>query len=220
MKDAMTRIAALAVVISISFLAACSSILGPQPDLSHFFTLAPLPEATRPSEGGTNNSSTMLLGLGPIKLPPYLDRNEIATRLSPTQVTYSSIDRWAEPLNVSVSRVLLQNLSYLLGTEQIVMYPWSNAAKVNYQIEVELLHFEVTQQGEARLLARYGVFSGGTRQVLVVRETAITHPTSTEGAASVAALSTTLGELSQQIASAVRDLPKPPEKPSTTKRKS
>jgi uncharacterized protein len=219
MKDAMTRIATLSLLPSILFLTGCS-ILAPLPDTSHFFTLAPLADATTPAnQGETGTSSTILLGLGPIKLPPYLDRHEIAMRLSPTQVSYSTVDRWAEPLNVSVSRVLLQNLSYLLGTERIVMYPWSNAAKVDYQVEVELLNFEVTKQGEARLLARYGIFAGGTRQVLLVRETAISHPTTPDAATEVAALSNTLGDLSQEIATAVRRLPQPPETPTPKRAK-
>ena len=192
-------------------LCAGCSILGPLPDTSRFFTLTPLPGATTPATTATDTPSTMLLGLGPIKLPPYLDRHEIATRLSPTQVTYSSNDRWAEPLTVSVTRVLLQNLSHLLGTERIAMYPWSNAAKVDYQVEVELLNFEVTKEGEARLLARYGILAGGTQRVLLARETSFSHPTPADPAASVAALSTTLGELSEQIAATVRQLPKPPD---------
>jgi uncharacterized lipoprotein YmbA len=220
MKTIMARSAAVSFFAAGLFLAGCS-ILAPQPDMSHFFTLAPLAEATvQPDASGADTSSTMLLGLGPIKLPPYLDRHEIAVRLSPTQITYSSVDRWAEPLNVSVSRVLLQNLSHLLGTERIAMYPWSNAAQVDYQIEVELLNFEVTQQGEARLLARYGIYAGGTRRVLLVREASISRPTATDAATSVAALSTTLGELSQEIAAAVRQLPKPLESPPAKRRKS
>ena len=220
MKDVMARIAAYSLGASSLLFAACS-ILGPLPDTSHFFVLAPLPGATTPpTNDGTDSSATMLLGLGPIKLPPYLDRHEIAKRLSPTQVTYSEVDRWAEPLSVSVSRVLLQNLSMLLGTEHIVLYPWSNAAQLTYQIEVELLSFEVTKEGEAQLLARYAVLEGGTRRALVVHETAISHPTATDTAASVVTLSATLGELSQEIATAVRQLPQPQATPPATRRKS
>ena len=220
MKDSMLP-CTLLLLTAAGLLCAGCSILGPLPDTSHFFTLAPLPDTVAPpGNTGTETSSTMLLGLGPIELPPYLDRHEIATRLSPTQVTYSGSDRWAEPLNVSVSRVLLQNLSHLLGTERIAMYPWSNAAKVDYQIEVELLNFEVTKEGEARLLARYGIFAGGSRRVLVAREASINHPTPVDPAASVAALSATLGELSQEIAAAIRQLPKPQEAVVPGRRKS
>jgi hypothetical protein len=99
------------------------------------------------------------------------------------------------------------------------MYPWSNAAKVDYQVEVELLNFEVTKQGEARLLARYGILGGGSRRVLLLRETSFSRPTAADPATSVAALSTTLGELSQEIATAIRQLPKP-QAPAVPRRKS
>jgi len=220
MKEVMARIAASSLVVSSLLFAACS-ILAPLPDTSHFFLLAPLPGATTPpTGGGTDSPASMLLGLGPIKLPPYLDRHEIAIRLSPTQVTYSEVDRWAEQLSVSVSRVLLQNLSMLLGTERIVMYPWSNATQVTYQIEVELLNFEATKQGETQLLARYAILEGGTRRALVVHETALSHPTAPDTAASVVTLSTTLGELSQEIATAVRQLPKPQQGPPAARKRS
>lgn len=212
MKDACTRLALFALLVSSLPLAACS-ILAPVPDASHFFVLAPLPRAPTPPNADESQSSATLLGIGPIKLPLYLDRQEIAMRLSPTQVGYSDVDRWAEPLGVSVNRVLMQNLSLLLGAERIVMYPWSNAANVSYQLEIELLSFEATQQGEAQLLARYTVLEGGTRRPLLVRDAAIHHPTATDTGTTVATLSTVLGELSQVIAATVHQLPKPQEAP-------
>jgi uncharacterized lipoprotein YmbA len=209
MKKKMARIAASSSALSILFLAGCS-ILAPQPDTSHFFMLAPLSSTDTQQNGSESTAlANLMLGLGPIKLPPYLDRNEIAMRLSPTQVTYSAVDRWAEPLNVNVSRVLLQNLSELLGTDRIVMYPWSNAVEVAYQIRIELLSFEATKNGEAQLRARYGIVPGGGRQALTVREVNFSRPAGAETAAAVTALSATLGDLSRDIAAAVRQLPAP-----------
>lgn len=218
MKETRARIAALSLVACSAVATGCS-ILSPQADTSHFFILAPLPDATQPNGSKSDALPNLLLGLGPIKLPPYLDRNEIALRLSPTQVTYSAADRWAEPLSINLSRVLSQNLSLLLGTERIVQYPWSNAAKIDYQIQVEVLSFEATQAGEARLAARYGILQGRTRQPLVVREANVSRKTAPDTATSVTALSATLGDLSQEIASAVRQLPKPPEAPSPARKR-
>lgn len=217
MKATLARVARLSIATSALLLTGCS-ILAPIPDTSHFFMLAPLAD-TSGQPAGSEPLQNLVLGLGPIKLPPYLDRNEIALRLSPTQVTYSETDRWAEPLNVTMSRVLLQDLSSLLGTNLIVRYPWSNAAKVDYQIEIELEQFEATKAGEAQLRARFGIIQGGTRTPLVVREASFNRPGATDTGASVTALSALLGDLSQEIASALRQLPKPPETKAATRRK-
>ncbi len=214
------RIAASAFAVCTVLVAGCT-VLAPQPDTSHFFLLAPLPMSdAQQSSGESVLHPKMLLGLGPIKLPPYLDRNEIAVRLGPTQVTYSAVDRWAEPLNVNVSRVLLQNLSELLGTDRIVMYPWSNAMEVEYQIRVELLSFEATKSGEAQLAARYGILPAGGRDALAVRDVNFSRPGGADTALAVAALSATLGDLSRDIAATLRQLPKPQETPTPRRRRS
>ena len=205
----MARIAASSSALSILFLAGCS-ILAPQPEASHFFMLAPLPSTDTQQNGSESPAlANLTLGVGPLKLPPYLDRNEIAIRLSPTQVTYSAVDRWAEPLNVNVSRVLSQNLSELLGTDRIVIYPWSNAVEVVYQIRIDFLSFEATKNGEAELRARYAILAGGGRQALTVREANFSRPAAADTTAAVTALSATLGDLSRDIAAAIRQLPAP-----------
>jgi len=209
----MARIAVVSLAVCALSVSGCT-ILAPQPDESHFFVLAPLPrsaEAAHESEPGA--LADTILGLGPIKLPPYLDRNEMAIRLTPNEVRYSPIDRWAEPLNVNVGRVLLQNLSLLLGTDRIVMYPWANMANIKYQVEVELLKFDVTKSGETELNGRYAILQGGTRQPLVVRQVNFGRSGATDTPAAAVAMSAILGDLSKDIALALRQLPPPQARP-------
>lgn len=214
MKATMERLAVLWLAASALGVSGCT-ILAPQPDESHFFVLAPLARAAGQQEASASDTfSNTIFGLGPIKLPPYLDRNEMAIRLTPTEVQYSTVDRWAEPLTVNVGRVLLQNLSLLLGTNRIVMYPWANVANVKYQIEVELLRFDVTKSGETELNARYGILEGGTRKPLVVREASFSRTGATTSPEAAIAMSAVLGDLSEDIATALRQLPQPPAKPS------
>ena len=135
MKTGVTIASELALTVCLA-VAGCS-VLAPQPDPSRFFTLAPMAQApaAAPAQPG------FTYGLGPIKLPAYLDRNEIPTRVSPTEIIYSPAERWAEPLQASVTRVLMQNLAALLNTDKITVYPWIGATAVDYQIEIEVLHF-------------------------------------------------------------------------------
>ncbi|MGE5818813.1 MAG: membrane integrity-associated transporter subunit PqiC [Deltaproteobacteria bacterium] len=146
----------------------------------------------------------VLLGIGPIKFPGYLDRQEIMVRSAQNRFEVSENDRWAEPLEENFARVLTQNLSLLLRTDRIVSYPWPVDRKPTYQIEIEVLRFEANSAREAQLFARWAVSDGGNKKIISVKETRVLRQAkekSTEG--SVAALSEALGDLSREIADAV-----------------
>jgi uncharacterized lipoprotein YmbA len=198
---------AAVVLIASIWLCGCSSLLAPQPDVSRFYTLSAVADV------GTHNYSEargLVYGLGPIQLPPYLDRNEVATRISPAEVTYSHTDFWAEPLQTNLTRVLQQNLSAMLSDDRIVLYPWPRAESVTYQVVVTVLQFERTAGGEAQLHARWRIHDPRSGAEVAGREStfaqAMASPTA---AAAVNALSADLGDLSRDIASALQSLPAP-----------
>ena len=212
MNAHMNRLALVGVIAGSLFLTACS-FLAPSRDPSRFFTLAALPPGTQspqPVPAAAGDVHGVMYGLGPVKVPAYLDRNEIATRVSPSEMIYSDTDYWAEPLQANVSRVLLQNLSALLDTDRIATYPWGVSAKVDFQVQVELLRFERDAAGQASLTARWAIRAGTGGRFLAVKDANLTRPaTGRSTADAVAALSGTLGELSQEIAAALRQLPAP-----------
>jgi uncharacterized lipoprotein YmbA len=203
------RIRPLALSLLIAGLSAGCGILAPMPNPNQFFSLAPLPQAQRAGVQRDNSSDTTY-ALGPITLPAYLDRDALVTRINPTQLRYSEVDYWAGPLRDNITSVLLQNLSALTGSNRILVYPWPNNAKFGYQITVEVLRFEKTASGECQLRARWAIEDGRTQNDLIVRESQFTRAASaTDTAAAVAALSATLGDLSEEIATSLHGLPKP-----------
>ncbi len=196
------------VVILGALVAGACSPLGPIPDRSRYYTLTPPPVARADSET-RRAPSTIVYGLGPVTLPAYLDRSQVATRLSTTEVAYSQWDRWAEPLGANIAWVLRQNLVEELGADDIVAYPWAGAG-VDYQVEVRLLCFETDVKGETRLVARWSVRDVRHDRLIVRKETTLTRAGKPDDrAGSTAALSSTLGELGHEIAAALRDLPPP-----------
>ena len=100
-------------------------------------------------------TATVVIGIGPVSLPDYLDRPQLVTRLTPNQLQLSDRHRWAEPLSQNIPRVLGENLSRLLGTSRILLFPWPSANKPDYQLLVELLNFENENDGTAYLVARW-----------------------------------------------------------------
>jgi len=176
----------------------------PRPDSSRFFTLTAIAQPGSVTTRASSNPAGVSIGIGPIRLPGYLDRQEIVTRVSQNRIDLSEYDRWAERLETNFTRVLAQNLSVLLNTDQLVFYPWELNRKPNYQVTIEMLRFELNTRGEVQLSARWEILDTNKRTQLQAGETGITRqPTAQSTDASVAALSEALGDLSREIANAV-----------------
>ena len=182
-------------------LAGCSAF-SPQPDPSKFYTLTAI---AQPGAAATKDLGNQVsLGIGPITLPGYLDRQEIVTRVSPNRIVPSENDRWAEPLETNLTRVLTQNLSSLLHSDRLIVYPWELNRRPNYQLEVQVLRFEANAGGDVQLSARWRVLDTNKKIPLQTGESTLTRqPVSKSTDASVAALSDALGDLSREIAKAV-----------------
>jgi len=198
MSAARRRLAIVGLLLS-----GCMS-LGPRPDSSKFFTLTPLAGDGR--GGAAAEEASARVGLGPIVLPAYLDRTELVRRVGANEVRLAASDRWAEPLPDAVARVLQQNLTLLLGSERVVVYPWPPGTRIDTRVDLEVLRFEPGTDGGADLTARWTVRDATGARPQVARESHVTEPASGgDTAAAVAAMSRALGMLSSEIAAGVRD---------------
>ena len=182
----------------------------PRADPSSFYILGAFPDvnlaADKTTAAGKANFS---VGLGPIEFPGYLDRQQIATRTSTNRLSYSETDRWAAPLAESFSRVLEQNISYLLSPAQMIQFPWHSNDAPDYQVKIEVLQFEGNSNQEAWLTTRWTVIDRN-KKIQVDQKSQLNRragSASTED--SVKALSETLGNLSREIVKTLRSFEKP-----------
>src|ERR1700722_14941722 len=155
----MVRIvaASLAVIVLAGF--SVSSVLEPRKDPSQFFVLTPIDTAARgvPITYGTaGDNKETTIGLGPVKFPAYLAREEIVTRSSPNKVDLSDINRWAEPLDKNFVTVLGQNLTVLLGAH-VKTFPWYRPANLDYQITLDIARFDTDSKGTAEITGRWEI---------------------------------------------------------------
>jgi uncharacterized protein len=195
--------AALQSAVIALLLAGCGTF-SPRPDPSRFFTLSSLPQVEQATLKNSTKPERMFLGIGPIKFPSYLDRQEMVVRSAQNRFDVSEHDRWAEPLQENFSRVLSENLALLLDTDLIIIYPWSPANRPRYNVEIDVLRLEANSERNGQLFARWSVVAGADKKVAVVKESRIirnANEKSTDG--SVAALSEAVGDLSREIAETV-----------------
>jgi uncharacterized lipoprotein YmbA len=186
----------------------CGPILAPQPDLAKFYLLTPAadPPSTQ-TAAAQSSSGGFTLGLGPVKLPPYLDRPEVVTRSAPNRLDLSKTDRWGESLQNNFTSVLTRDLSAQLGTQQIVAFPWYSTTHLDLQVQVEVYRFETDAQGNAQLSAKWTVRDGLGKNILYSAESNLTQPSKPgDTADGAAALSHTVNDMSREIANMVQQV--------------
>jgi hypothetical protein len=175
---------------------------------SRFYVLSAV-STSEPQQPLAGELREVGIGVGPVELPRYLDRPQMATRAGPYELHFAEFHQWAEPLANNVTRVLSENLSHLLGTDRITSYPWPRSTPVAYQVIVQMTHFEGTLGEQSRLSAQWHIIDVEEQQELL-RQTSQFQPAveTADYHSLAAALSQGLSALSQDIAAALRALPR------------
>ena len=173
---------------------------------SRFYVLTAV-STSEPQQPLLGDLREVAIGVGPVELPSYLDRPQMATRAGPYELHFAEFHQWAEPLANNVTRVLSENLSHLLATDRIAIYPWPRSTSVAYQVIVRMSHFEGTLGEQSRLRAQWHIIDVEAQQERM-RRTSQFQPAveAADYPSLAAALSQGLGALSQDIAAALRGL--------------
>lgn len=146
-------------------------------------------------------AADVALGVGPATFPEYLERPQIVTRMGANQITVNEFHRWAGSLERDFLRVLAQNLSMLLDTHKVVVYPADEWFDVHYRVVLDVQQFEGRPGQEVFLSVGWLVTEPRHRAVLSVQHSNITEPVSAPVySALVAAHSEALSRLSAAIA--------------------
>ncbi len=164
----------------------------------------PAPESITTTQG---TGGGVAIGIGPVKFPDHLDRPEIVTRTSDNALQLAEFDRWAGSLEKDFSRILAENLSILLSTDYIFMFPFTQSAPIDYRVAVEVVRFDGELGKNAVLTARWNVMEGSSKELRFIRRSMITEPVDDNSyEAMVAALSRTVERLTGEIANAIKTL--------------
>lgn len=158
-------------------LAACSGTTD-----SRYYLLSAVP----PSSATAPIGGAKPVALSSVHLPGVLDRPELVVRTGAETVDILEFDRWAEPLDQMVQRVLAQDLSSRL--------PAATSSGTAPHLHVVIDEFMTDQTGGAHLIGKW--WTGEQEHSFVLAA-----PTSgTQGKQIAAALSALLGQLADDIA--------------------
>jgi uncharacterized lipoprotein YmbA len=184
---------ALMVVVGALLAGACATTSPPM----RFFLLSPLETPADPQPG----LGEILVLVGPLQLPGYLDRPQLMVRQSDGQLSLREFDRWAEPLDALLTSTVTANLVRLTGSPRIVAFPLPARASPERRILGRVIRFDADASGMAVLEVQWSISDGNGEPLVPVRiDRFRAQASATEPAALVAALSDTLGQFSRQLA--------------------
>jgi uncharacterized protein len=175
---------------------------------ARFYTLSPSVQTVAGAKS-LGEGECLSLGIGPIRIPYYLDQPKIVTREAPHEIRLAEFDLWADLLKDNLTRVLAKNLSALLCAKTIVIYPWRKEIPIDYRIEMQVLRLEGGLGGDVSLEAWWMILSGDGKKMLSNKTSIFTEAVGGKDYASlVSAKSRTVGLLSKEIAEAINMISK------------
>ena len=194
---------------ALALAAAVTGCAATQP--TNFYTLSP---STEPNVAKRSTTASLVIGLGPITLPPYLDRPGIVTRQGANQMRLAELSQWAEPLEPLITRVMAEDLYALLDASDVIPIPQRGDLPLDRVVEIDVGRFDADAAGQVVLDARWRIYQGDNETLLASGRSQVTE----QGApvpdydAIVAAMSRALGQASEEIARAIASPPRVPER--------
>ena len=168
----LARRKSLALLVGLG-VAGCSST--PSPPVRYYRLRVEPPEdkAATPTVGATKEVWQLLS----VRMPDYLDRDELWFATGSNALQASEGHRWIEPLRDAVPRILRQDLGVLRGAASV----WSGSVPagvvVARQIRVELLELAPDESRRAvRLRAQWTFVDPGGSLPAQISEASITAP--------------------------------------------
>jgi hypothetical protein len=168
-----------------------------------FYTLSPI-EAD-PAAQTAFSAGQVNIGIGPVTFPDELDRQRIVTRSGRNQLAINEFHRWGGSLEKNFARVLVENLTLLLGSERIMAQPWERYFSPDFRVVLDIRRFDGRLGEYASLNATWMLVKAGSDQPVVIRQTIIQEATAGKGYDSlVAAQSAAAATLSREIAAVLQ----------------
>ena len=174
-----------------------------------FFVLSSSPDFEK--TGNREGERCFAIGIGPVKLPEYLNQPEIVTRITQNELRLDEFAKWAEPLEDNISRALAENLSSLLCIRSIAIFPWRGGTPIDYRIDVHVIQMDGILGESASLDVTWSISDGTDRKKSPLLTKRSTYKESTGGGdygTFVSAQSRNLASLSREIAETILILSK------------
>ncbi|MFO8240190.1 MAG: PqiC family protein [Dissulfuribacterales bacterium] len=148
----------------------------------------------------------LAIGIGPVRIPEYLNRPEIVTGVTSNEVRMDEFAKWAEPLEDNIQRALAENLLSLLCIRAIDIFPHRGHISLDCWIDVQVIDMNGIPGETALLDISWSIYDGTDERkspLLTKRSSYIEPAKGEEPGPFVLAQSRNLASFSREIADAV-----------------
>ncbi|MFA7553058.1 MAG: PqiC family protein [Spongiibacteraceae bacterium] len=186
-------------ICALILLVACSSS-----PTTRYYLLQPL--SSPPAQSSITTAT--VIGLGPIEIAEYLSKPQLLKTNGSYQLNYSDFDRWAEPIEQGILRVLQQNLSILRNNSPVYPFPWRRDEQPPIAIRCHILALDVNQNNQALLKVDWRLVNTSTGEKLAGAIDIFKTSAGSSYAGQAQAYSQLLDQFSQQLVKVVQNLPR------------
>lgn len=120
-------------------------------------------------DSGNAKAGSPVLAMGPLNLPEYLNRSQMVRRNDGAEIIVDDLNRWAEPLDDGMHRVLSANVDSLLDSIIVVAYPAAALLEVDYRLVGRIDRFDADESGLVVLSVQWG--AGDLKGNMIVEPT-------------------------------------------------
>lgn len=164
---------------------------------SRFYTL----NSTAKSDG--TSAANYAVVVGPVTVPAEVDRPQFTVQAAPNRVAIDEFNRWAEPLNAGIARVVAGDLAALLGTPRVAAVSLANFNPA-YRVTLDIQQF-ATIPGQSVSVEAVWVVRKAVGGVSLSGRTIASEPVADASFDALAAAhSRALAKVSRDIAAAIR----------------
>jgi uncharacterized protein len=169
---------------------------------ARFYTLSS--DSTPESLAASYDKASYSVAVGPVTVPDYVDQPQLVVRVSANEVRVEEFNRWAEPLESQIPRVIAANLERELVSARVITLNQSGGLDADFRVGVDVQRFDLVLGGAVTVGVDWTVrrFGGGEFKD---GQSGVREPTGSDSyEALVAALSRAFERVSRDIAQAVR----------------
>ena len=147
-----------------------------------------------------------ILALGPLSLPDYLQRPQLVRRDRGAEMLVDEFNRWAEPLDEQVSRIIAANVDGL-ADDVVVVLSTRRTVTPDYRMFATVLRFDADTDGLVELVIQWGITAAEGATVVSPRTSRYQTRTAADDAGAMAsAMSELLAQFSRDVVGVFRDV--------------
>ena len=152
----MSVLARMMILLMVTMLfAGCSR----SPNVRHFMLGVTAKAGADSSEDPVidREDSKISILVGPIRLPRYLDRPQIARRKKGGEVKLDEFNRWLGGFETNLTTALAADIRSRVGSPRVVAYPSSPPFQVDYSIRIHVDEWIVDESNDLRVHLRWAI---------------------------------------------------------------